>query len=380
MADNDLNRIKTYEEVCKAAEKELQSDNFEEAENLFAKALEINNTCIEAWIGRASLHIKTEKFEKAQSDADRAIDIARSNPKAESSALIANAFLKGGLSCFHRGKYQEAKKYFTEGAKHDSSTKTGLNQWMIWCDEKMAKMAKTTDKNVDTNSEQKKAAPAELTPKVADIPKEEPKIKHDWYQTETTVVVEVRIKGLNKDQVTVEFQPRELSVSALIPQRNNSEYNLEIDLAHEIQPERCTFKVLSTKLEIKMLKKDGFRWTVLEGDDPLPLPVAPVKTNKQASGSGATATKNPYSSKKDWSKIEKDMEKELANDKPEGEAALNDLFAKIYKDGDENLRRAMNKSFQESGGTVLSTNWDEISKEKTEVKPPDGMEHRKWDT
>ena len=32
----------------------------------------------------------------------------------------------------------------------------------------------------------------------------------------------------------------------------------------------------------------------------------------------------------------------------------------------------------ESGGTVLSTNWDEISKEKVAVKPPDGMEWKKW--
>lgn len=34
----------------------------------------------------------------------------------------------------------------------------------------------------------------------------------------------------------------------------------------------------------------------------------------------------------------------------------------------------MNESFfvqTESGGTVLSTNWDEISKQKTECKPPD---------
>lgn len=382
MADNELNHLKTSEEVCKAAEKELQSDNFEEAENLFAKALEFNNTCIEAWIGRASLHIKTEKFEKAQSDADRAIDIARSSPQADSSALIANAFLKGGLSCFHRGKYQEAKNYFTEGAKHDSSPKTGLKQWIIWCDEKMAKMAKS-DKNAATNSEQKKteAAPTEISPKVPEIPQEQPKIKHDWYQTETTVVIEVRIKGLNKDQVTVEFQPRELSVSALIPQRNNAEYNLEIDLAHEIQPEKCTFKVLSTKLEIKMMKKDGIRWTVLEGEDPLPLPATSVKTgNEQQTSDAATGSKAPYSSKKDWSKIEKDMEKELESEKPEGEAALNDLFAKIYRDGDDNLRRAMNKSFQESGGTVLSTNWEDISKEKTDVKPPDGMEYKKWDS
>jgi hypothetical protein len=48
-------------------------------------------------------------------------------------------------------------------------------------------------------------------------------------------------------------------------------------------------------------------------------------------------------------------------------------------DGDEKTRKAMNKSFQESGGTVLSTNWDEIQKDKVEVKPPDGMEFKKWD-
>lgn len=39
----------------------------------------------------------------------------------------------------------------------------------------------------------------------------------------------------------------------------------------------------------------------------------------------------------------------------------------------------MNKSFQESGGTVLSTNWDEVKKEEVTVKPPDGCDFRKWD-
>ena len=132
--------------------------------------------------------------------------------------LINPSFI-GGLSCFHRGKYQDAKNYFSEGAKHDSSTKTGLNQWMIWCDEKMEKAknansdsavatgasgcskteATTTSgppKNSANSSEEKKSSDQVAT----NIP-EQPKIKHDWYQTESTVVVEVRIKGLNKEQV-----------------------------------------------------------------------------------------------------------------------------------------------------------------------------------
>ena len=33
----------------------------------------------------------------------------------------------------------------------------------------------------------------------------------------------------------------------------------------------------------------------------------------------------------------------------------------------------MNKSFVESGGTVLSTNWNKLAKEKVTVNPPDGI-------
>lgn len=85
----------------------------------------------------------------------------------------------------------------------------------------------------------------------------------------------------------------------------------------------------------------------------------------------------PYASGRDWGAIEKTLAAE-AEEKKEGEAALNEMFQKIYGDASDETKRAMNKSFQESGGTVLSTNWAEIGKEKTEVKPPDGMEWKKY--
>jgi suppressor of G2 allele of SKP1 len=39
----------------------------------------------------------------------------------------------------------------------------------------------------------------------------------------------------------------------------------------------------------------------------------------------------------------------------------------------------MNKSFQESNGTVLSTNWGDIGAKETTVQPPTGMEEKKYD-
>ena len=33
----------------------------------------------------------------------------------------------------------------------------------------------------------------------------------------------------------------------------------------------------------------------------------------------------------------------------------------------------------ESGGTVLSTNWEEVGTKKVEMKPPDGMEFKKYE-
>ena len=76
--------------------------------------------------------------------------------------------------------------------------------------------------------------------------------------------------------------------------------------------------------------------------------------------------------KKDWTKIEKQIiaEEEEEKKKLKGDAALNNFFQSIYANASEDQRRAMVKSFQTSGGTVLSTNWDDVRTANYEQKKP----------
>ncbi|KAJ2362281.1 Cochaperone protein, partial [Coemansia sp. RSA 2607] len=69
-----------------------------------------------------------------------------------------------------------------------------------------------------------------------------------------------------------------------------------------------------------------------------------------------------------WDSIAAYAEKETKL-KP-SEQGINELFQNIYKDADPETRRAMLKSYTESNGTALSTDWKSVSKGKVETVPP----------
>lgn len=53
----------------------------------------------------------------------------------------------------------------------------------------------------------------------------------------------------------------------------------------------------------------------------------------------------PTSKGTDWSAIEKEIIEEELKEKPQGEDGLNQLFQKIYGEGNDEVKKAMNKSF-----------------------------------
>ncbi|XP_033632122.1 protein SGT1 homolog [Asterias rubens] len=199
-----------------------------------------------------------------------------------------------------------------------------------------------------------------------------PKQRYDWYQTDSHVIITLLVKNANKEDVEVNYTDRALS--ATVKQASGSDFSLELDLAHNIIPAKCITSIKKMKIELKLSKEEGLRWNKLEGEDTLAATVPTGDNTKD------TVHNYPTSSHvtRNWDQIGKEAEQE-EKDGAQGEAALNQLFQKIYGDSTDEVKKAMNKSFTESGGTVLSTNWNEIGAQKTEVKPPDGMEHKKWD-
>lgn len=84
--------------------------------------------------------------------------------------------------------------------------------------------------------------------------------KYDWYQTETTVVVEVRIKKLSSEQVTVEFTDTSLNFVAKMSDSN--EFVLDFNLCHPINAQESAYKILGTKVINYFINTHAFRETM----------------------------------------------------------------------------------------------------------------------
>ncbi|KAF8563469.1 hypothetical protein P879_06997 [Paragonimus westermani] len=196
-------------------------------------------------------------------------------------------------------------------------------------------------------------------------------LKFDWYQSDREVCINCFRKNLNASDVKVSFEAQDVSIFLLAP--SGDELLRRFHLAHPVSPEHCSYRVSPVKIELRLGKLTETKWNELE----LEVSQDGIKDGASPNdGVAKIAHTYPSSSKvaHDWSKLEK----EAAEIEDDGDP-LNKLFQNIYADASDETRRAMIKSFTESGGTVLSTNWKEVGKEKVEMKPPDGMEYKKYE-
>ncbi|KAI0669849.1 SGS-domain-containing protein [Trametes maxima] len=195
-------------------------------------------------------------------------------------------------------------------------------------------------------------------------------IRHEFYETDEKLTLSIFDKGADPELVKIHFEPRKFTYT-------HGEKSLVLEpLKGQIDPAKSDYSVGKVKVEVRLAKAAPGRWGALVGDTPDPLASFPTSAAPTTS-----ATRKP---RKNWDGITSEIlgsDKSVSPDQDPnagGDAAVNEFFQKLYADADEDTRRAMMKSFQESGGTTLSTNWDEVGKGRVEVKPPEGSEWKKW--
>ncbi|KAL6104641.1 sugt1 [Pungitius sinensis] len=299
-------------------------------------ALQEDSDSAECLCQRAYAHILLKNYSCAVDDAKKAQQLTPSLPLA---------FLRTGIAEYHLNHYESAHAALAQGQQLDVTDKS-FEFWIKQC-EKMMRELTQADSGL-------------RTPAV-------PPVKHDWYQTESHVIVTVMAKNVPKDGVCVNFMEKELSATIQLASGKN--FNLDLHLLHTIIPQQSNFKILSTKVEFKLKKTDGIRWEKLEGE-------GQESNIKHFNPNRCPPSADPLATK--WDKMVVDISEEEKSEKLEGDAALNKLFQQIYCDGTDEVKRAMNKSFMESGGTVLSTNWVDVGKKKVEMSPPEDVEFKKY--
>lgn len=255
----------------------------------------------------------------------------------------------------------------------------------------------------EITKEEVKAAAAAAAKK----PEVQKDVRVDFFQSNATMSVSVFAKNIPKDEFKVEYDAQEVvfphlpNVSATGNQcsdRPNSQIRMTHIPGHEplytiplwgqIDPAGSKHTVTANKIEFSLKKLEAGKWPTLQRSPdaapaapkaaaPAATPATPSAstTQKPAAAGSSNAPAYPTSSKsgpKDWDKLE--------GIDDDDEKDINAFFKTLYKGATPEQQRAMMKSFTESNGTALSTDWDDVKARKVDTMPPEGVEAKKWES
>ncbi|KAI5364777.1 Putative CS domain, SGS domain, HSP20-like chaperone, protein Sgt1 [Septoria linicola] len=383
--------------------KAMEASNYEEAIKEYTSAIQESPTSPDFYIQRSVANQRAGHLDASLADAEQGVLNAVSRAKKE---LITEAQFRRGVALYKLGRLGDAEYVLTLVKQRDDKHKQA-DMWINKTKMDLAKVEPQSEKRrVTVNETPSQPAAAVTFTETATVaampaaPQQTPadKIRYDWYQNTENIYFTLMAKGVPKDKCVVEITERALNVS--FPIGSNSSYDLCLEpLFGAVEPERCITRVLPSKIEIILIKAQaGQKWHKLEGDDP-----SLVKKADSVAGTDtcndeaikravfAEPTKGPAyptSSKKgpkDWDKVAKEAMPTSGkpgaaeeDDDYEGGDEANHFFKKLYKGASPEAQRAMMKSYTESNGTALSTNWEEVSKGPVETSPPDGMEAKSW--
>uniref|UniRef100_A0A914XYE3 Uncharacterized protein n=1 Tax=Panagrolaimus superbus TaxID=310955 RepID=A0A914XYE3_9BILA len=170
-------------------------------------------------------------------------------------------------------------------------------------------------------------------------------VKLEYYQTDSNVVINLFEKNADESKIAVECEPKRLKVT------HGDKILLNTSLNGEVVPEDLCYSVKPRKIEISLKKKDGRFWDSLED-----------KRKDEMDAKKKIPTDR-------WGAVVKEIEEDEAEAKD-----VDGVLKKMFNNCDDDAKKAMMKSWSESGGKVLSMNWDEVKQKKCEYKSKDGKD------
>jgi len=375
--------VETAESAFNRANALHVEEDFAEAAKHYDTALELESKNPSYFLHRATNSLKLRRYADVVKDADACLKLDQKNH---------TAYLRKGVALFHQDKYADAD------AALRKASELGNKQTDLWtrkCSAELALQSKaqaskktasvpspsTSDESHTPSSGS--STPAATTPAVPVGPLSE-KVRENWFQTRSAVTITLFARDLAADAVSVKLGDNAQNLNVIVKMPDGSifskTWNLFAPLRHA-----PTVTITPFKVEIILSKSADKDWDGLEAAAARPDVVK--RDNLKADTGGAKVDPRQYPSSArgthtDWGELETKVKKDEEEEKPEGDQALHKLFQKIYQGANEDTRRAMIKSYQTSGGTVLSTNWGEVAKKDytQDRQAPKGQEFRDWPT
>ncbi|KAG7883676.1 hypothetical protein KL938_002913 [Ogataea parapolymorpha] len=313
-------------------------------------ALQENQNSFKALLLRSRIYLRSKKHDLAFEDANKLVQIAQTSGKREE---LATSYKQKAIVLFRQKRFNEAMENICKA--HDLNDKDAeCLMFKTMIEKKLQADAKLSVKSPESSKGKSSLA--------QQISKQKPKV--DWYDSKDMVNVSIYVKNIPPTTLKIDFQ--ETSVSVSFKTSENADFNYCLDpLYGSIVPSKSSFKVFGTKLELYLAKETEETWKALEKVEP--DTIAPQETSLSTLGYPSSSTKRI-----NWSEFKVEDGEEDSSQDPDV------FFRKLYEGADEDTKRAMMKSYLESNGTTLSTDWKEVSQKKVDIAPPDGVDIKKW--
>lgn len=291
---------------------------YEEALKSYNESIAQQSNNNSAFLKRSACYFKLEKYSESLSDAETVL-------KTEPTNKIG--LNRKGAAAFALGNYNQAKQAFEALYEQDKSPESKI--WIRKCkaeleDSGLSFPSQAAPANEKTQQQPLEKAQAQTptpalqtTPAQAAPTQPEEQVnrpRHDWYQSQTNVYINIFVKKVRPEQAKVDIQDKRISLVI----NTDQEYVFDAHLSGTIIPSETKVDYLTTKIEVSLKKATGLQWPALEEKK--------IITQKKEN--------------KNWDKIIN----EAGPLDMEGDE-LNKVFKDIYGNGSDEQRKAMIKSF-----------------------------------